>query len=223
MTALQKVIKRMQDYDGEAIKITSKSDIRLCKGEKLIAFPGLNSDSLIGDSLIGLETSLSVETTTQSLEYVYDFCEENGHALWCWFIKEPDDVDSYWYFELEFNKTSTPAGLPISSPALEKEVNALIDAGLYADADALMIDALEKLINTKKESRLDAATLLYREGKVTLARAAELAGIHRFEFEAALDAKGIAKLIEVDSAEALQDGVSFIKSLHESNEPTEGV
>ena len=108
-------------------------------------------------------------------------------------------------------------------PDLEKEVTALIDAGLYADTDALMIDALEKLVNTKKESRVDAAILLYREGEVTLARAAELAGIHRFEFEAALEAKGISKLFEVDSAETLQEGVSFIKSLHQSDEPTEGV
>ena len=81
----------------------------------------------------------------------------------------------------------------------------------------------KKLFNTKKESRIDAAILLYREGEVTLARAAELVGIHRFEFEAALEAKGISKLVEVDSAEALQEGVSFIKSLHQSNEPTEGV
>lgn len=101
-------------------------------------------------------------------------------------------------------------------PDLEKEVTALIDAGLYADTDALMIDALEKLVNTKKESLVDAAILLYREGEVTLARAAELAGIHRFEFEAALEAKGISKLVEVDSAEALQEGASFIKSLHQS-------
>ena len=113
--------------------------------------------------------------------------------------------------------------IEIHSPLLEKDVNALIDAGLYADTDALMIDALEKLVSTKKESRLDAAILLYREGKVTLARAAELAGIHRFEFEVALEAKGIAKVVEVDSAEALQEGVSVIKSLHQSNDTTDPI
>jgi len=105
----------------------------------------------------------------------------------------------------------------IHSPALEKEVKALIDAGLYADTEALMTDALEKLVNAKKESRLDAAILLYRYGEVTLARAAELAGLHRFEFEAALKAKGITKLVEVESAEALQAGVSLIKQLHKPN------
>lgn len=88
--------------------------------------------------------------------------------------------------------------IEIHSRDLEKEVNALIDAGLYVDSQALMTDALEKLVTTKKESRLDAAILLYQQQEVTLARAAELAGIHRFEFEAVLGAKGISKIVEVD-------------------------
>ena len=99
--------------------------------------------------------------------------------------------------------------IEIHAPALEKEVNALIAAGLYADSQALMTDALEKLVTTKKESRLDAAILLYQHDEVTLARAAELAGIHCFEFEVKLEAKGISKIVEVD--EALQAGVSLIK------------
>ena len=73
----------------------------------------------------------------------------------------------------------------------------------------------------EEESQLDAAILLYQEDKVTLGRAAELAGIHRFEFEEALAARGIWKIVEVDSAEGLKEGVSLIKSLHKSNVGTE--
>lgn len=73
----------------------------------------------------------------------------------------------------------------------------------------------------EKESQLDAAILLYQEGEVTLSRASELAGIHRFEFEEALAARGILKIVEVESAEALKEGVSLIKSLHKSNVSTE--
>ena len=108
--------------------------------------------------------------------------------------------------------------IEIDSPALEKEINALIDAGLYADLTVLMTDALEKLVTTKRESRLDAALLLYQHGEVTLARAAELAGIHRFEFDAALNTKGISKTVEVESAEDLQIGVSLVKQLHKPND-----
>ena len=76
-------------------------------------------------------------------------------------------------------------------------------------------DQLRKSLEA--ESQLDAAILLYQEGEVTLGRAAELAGIHRFEFEEALAAKDIWKIVEVDSAEASKTRVSFIKSLHQSN------
>ena len=36
--------------------------------------------------------------------------------------------------------------IEIDSPTLEKEINALIHAGLYADLTVLMTDALEKLV-----------------------------------------------------------------------------
>lgn len=108
--------------------------------------------------------------------------------------------------------------IEIHSPALEEEVNALIDVGLYADSHALMTDALEKLVTTKKESRLDAAILLYQHGEITLARGAELAGIHRFEFDLALSTKGIPKTIEVESVDALQAGISVVKQVHKPND-----
>ena len=125
MTALQQFIKRMQDYDGEAIEITSKSDIRLCKGDKLIAFPGTNSNlEAETSSGVEVETTLAVETTIKSLEYVYDFCQENGYTLWCWFIREPEDVDSYWYFELESNKNDTGESIYV---AKTKEITSKSD------------------------------------------------------------------------------------------------
>ncbi len=76
-------------------------------------------------------------------------------------------------------------------------------------------EQLRKIL--EKESQLDAAISLYQEGEVTLGRAAELAGIHRFEFEEALAARGIWKIVEVDSAEASKARISAIKRLHKSN------
>ncbi len=111
--------------------------------------------------------------------------------------------------------------IEIRSPDLEKEVNALIDSGLYPDPQAVIIDALENLVQIKKASRLDAAIQSYQEGKVTLGRAAELAGMHHFEFEKILKARGIVKEVEVDSVEKLETGVSVIKSLHTSDERPE--
>lgn len=80
--------------------------------------------------------------------------------------------------------------------------------------DPLISDALEKKKQNKKKSPLDASIQLYQAGEITLGRASELAGIHRFEFEAALKERGISKVVEVDSAEKLKEGVSIIKSYH---------
>lgn len=113
--------------------------------------------------------------------------------------------------------------IEIHAPELEKEVNALIDSGLYPDSHAVIIDALENLVQIKKASRLNAAIQFYQEGEVTLGRAAELAGMPLFEFEEILKAKGIVKVMEVDSAEELKAGVSLIKDLHRSDERPKGV
>ena len=71
--------------------------------------------------------------------------------------------------------------------------------------------------DSKLTSDLDAAIERYQGGEVTLGRASELAGLHRFEFEEALKARGIPKVIDVDPVEVLEEGISLIKSLHESN------
>lgn len=111
--------------------------------------------------------------------------------------------------------------IEIQSPDLEKEVDALIGVGLYPDSHTLIIDALEKLVHNKKKSCLDAAIQLYQVGEVTLGRASELAGMHRFEFESVLNARGILKIVEVGSVERLKEGVSLIKCFRRENSETE--
>ena len=108
--------------------------------------------------------------------------------------------------------------IEIHSPDLEKEVNALVDSGLYPDPHAVMVDALENLVKIKKASRLDDAIQSYKNDEITLGRAAELAGMHRFEFEEVLKARGIVKETEVESVEELEAGVSVISDLHTPNE-----
>jgi hypothetical protein len=82
-------------------------------------------------------------------------------------------------------------------------------------------NAFEDTLGDKLTSDLDASIKRYQGREITLGRAAELAGLHRFEFEEALKARGIPKLVDVDSVETLKNGVSFIKSLHKSNVTTE--
>ena len=109
----------------------------------------------------------------------------------------------------------------IQSPDLEKEVEALIGVGLYPDSHTLIVDTVEELVRNKQKSRFDASIQLYQDGEVTLGKAAELAGMHRFEFESVLQAKGILKVVEVGSVEELREGVSHIKSFHKVKSNTE--
>lgn len=70
-------------------------------------------------------------------------------------------------------------------------------------------------------SRLDAAILFYQEGAVTFGRAANLAGIHRFELDEVFAERGLWKIVEVRQAEELKAGVELIKRLRKSNARTE--
>ena len=83
-------------------------------------------------------------------------------------------------------------------------------------------DIFENTSDNKLTNDLDAAIQHYQKGEVTLGRAAELAGIHRFEFEEALAARGIWKIVEVDSAETLKAQIAHIKRLHKSKDKTKG-
>ncbi len=87
--------------------------------------------------------------------------------------------------------------------------------------DTLNNEDHEKKMHYKKKSHIDAAIERYQAGEVTLARASELAGMHRYEFESVLKAKGILKVVEVNSVEKLKEGVSLINSFHKEKSETE--
>ena len=74
----------------------------------------------------------------------------------------------------------------------------------------------------EEESQLDAAILRYQEGEVTLGRAAELAGIHRFEFEEALAARGYGKSLKLIQQKGRKHGFppsNAFTNLIRTNEP----
>ncbi len=60
---------------------------------------------------------------------------------------------------------------------INEEIDAIIHAGYYDNRSELIRDALRLFFTQKKEIRLAAAIELYREYKITISRAAEIAGI----------------------------------------------
>lgn len=62
-------------------------------------------------------------------------------------------------------------------PKMNEEINALIKAGYYDNRSELIREALRLFFTQKTEIRLVAAIELYKEGAITISRAAEIAGL----------------------------------------------
>ena len=60
---------------------------------------------------------------------------------------------------------------------INEEIDAIIRVRYYDNRSELIRDALRLFFTQKKEIRLAAAIELYRENKITISRAAEIAGI----------------------------------------------
>ncbi|NQE53492.1 hypothetical protein C5S29_07855 [ANME-1 cluster archaeon GoMg3.2] len=96
---------------------------------------------------------------------------------------------------------------------IEKEIKALIKSGYYGSVDEAVKDAFRTLLNAKPDLRTVAAVELYKEGEVSLGKAAEIAGVTRIEFKDILADRGIRREVGSRSVEELEKGVERIKRL----------
>jgi predicted HTH domain antitoxin len=92
------------------------------------------------------------------------------------------------------------------------ELAALIKAGVFRSKREAVAEALRLMFATRPQLRLEVAIQLFKDDAVTLGRAAELAGLMRWEFEAILADRGIERVVACDAAENLEHQV---KSLHQ--------
>jgi predicted HTH domain antitoxin len=96
---------------------------------------------------------------------------------------------------------------------IENEIRALIKYGCYGSVDEAVKDAFRTLLNAKPDLRTVAAVELYKEGEVSLGKAAEIAGVTTIEFKDILADRGIRREVGSRSAEELEKGVERIKRL----------
>ena len=96
---------------------------------------------------------------------------------------------------------------------VEKEINALIRYGYYSSIDEVAKDAFRTLLHVKPDLRISAAIELYKEGEISLSKAAEIIGASTIEFKDILADKGIKRVVEARSGEELRQGVEMIKKL----------
>jgi predicted HTH domain antitoxin len=80
---------------------------------------------------------------------------------------------------------------------IEDEIDALIEVGYYSSKSDVVKDALRTLLETKSNLRVAASVEMYRRGKVSIGKAAELAGMSVIEFKEVLIDRGIKRQIRV--------------------------
>jgi len=85
----------------------------------------------------------------------------------------------------------------------EDEIEAVVDAGYYSSKSDVIRDALRLLFESKKNLKISAAIEMYKKGKVTLSKAAEIVGIDTVSFKEILKDRGIKIEVKVDSKKKL--------------------
>ena len=103
----------------------------------------------------------------------------------------------------------------ISVELLEDELKAVVQAGAYNSKEEVIGHALEVLLAAHAPLRINTAVELYRQGTVTVARAAEIAGLEFEAFKDRLLAQNVSIPMEETSGE-IQAGAERIRRLRET-------
>jgi predicted HTH domain antitoxin len=96
---------------------------------------------------------------------------------------------------------------------LERELEATVEAGLFRSKREALQEALSTWLAVKPSRRLEAAIQMFKSGEVSLSRAAEIAGVTRWQLQDILAERGIMQEVEVESAEELEEQVALIRRL----------
>lgn len=95
----------------------------------------------------------------------------------------------------------------------ESELAAIIKAGFYKTRDEVIGHALNILFAVRPELKMGMSIELYKEGRVTLSRGAEIAGVSFPKFKDELIKRGIDIIVpEVTKAE-MKKGVELIRKI----------
>lgn len=101
-------------------------------------------------------------------------------------------------------------GMIMSYPTtIDQEVEALVRTGLYKSRNEVISDAIRNLLLNNKALRLEFAIDLFLSDAVSLGRAAEIAGVDRWQFQEILNERNIPILVEAESAESMDRDIEL--------------
>ena len=96
-------------------------------------------------------------------------------------------------------------------PLMTQGLAAAVRAGIFRDEDEALREALSTWLAVKPQVRLEVAIEFFREGTVTLNRAAEIAGLNRWQFQDIVTQRGLKLEVEADDADELSAGARAIR------------
>ena len=94
---------------------------------------------------------------------------------------------------------------------LGEEIDLLVNMGYYPNKKEVVKDAMRCLLQDRGDLRLNMAIILYSTKKVSLGKAAGIAGVGTVEFKEVLGRRGITREVGSRSVQALKKRVSNLK------------
>ncbi|MBC2696959.1 MAG: hypothetical protein HF976_02000 [ANME-2 cluster archaeon] len=92
-------------------------------------------------------------------------------------------------------------------------MKALVRDGHYANLNEAIKDAFRTLLNVRPELKTSAVIELYKEGEISMGKAAEMVGVSTIEFKDILVSRGIRREVGSRSKKELDEGVELINKL----------
>ena len=102
----------------------------------------------------------------------------------------------------------------ISQDLLDDELKAVVRVGGYKSEAEVVGHALEVLLVANPQLRINTAMELFRRSRITLTRAAEIAGLELEAFKQRLAEQGVSILVD-EQADEVTAGVNLIHRLRD--------
>lgn len=93
----------------------------------------------------------------------------------------------------------------------EEEIEGVIEAGYYSNKSEVVREALRLFFEKKQNLKIAGAIELYKKGKVSLARAAELSDMDFIGFKETLAERGIKVIIDKKSPSEIRKQMVLMK------------
>lgn len=100
--------------------------------------------------------------------------------------------------------------MPSEADILKEGIEGLIRSGYYKSRESMLEEAFRIMLEVKPSIKQQMAVELYKSEKVSLSRAAEIAGLSIEGFKELLDLKGIERIVEAPSKDEIRRGVDFL-------------